>query len=403
MYNEGCLPNDFTSITAPLRPGERRFRVEVRLAFPKAKPADMKAGVREKIRRALADVACVGPACVTLEGLLPARPPDRNAMEVVLRVEVGPRLLQGKALVKAIDSSNFEDSIVGGAEVVAALGPVDLVASRADIVDVTPRQQIGETEAIGASEVDVESKQLAVPAAPKAELEVPYKMYRLVTAGGLAVERVDKHPFCMSRVYYDAAEKPEEVWVELADGSCRWRQTAGEIRILALKVPPDLSARNLHVEFAPYHVFVRNKVTNETYLEGQLHRGVIPEDCFWTHCGGVGEDGCCLTLRKMNLEVLSKQWAHSESWWPRLFEHHGDIAWDDYEKDYSDLPEEVMAKHRKVEAIKDAEKRIEDKERTRREALQEADDLRKRRRQERLHQLRSGETTDWVRLHRGFT
>lgn len=33
-------------------------------------------------------------------------------------------------------------------------------------------------------------------------------------------------------------------------------------------------------------------------------------------------------------------------WWPRLFTHHGDIAWDDYEKDYSDLPEEVLSRHR---------------------------------------------------------
>ena len=36
-------------------------------------------------------------------------------------------------------------------------------------------------------------------------------MYRLVRADGTALERADKHPFCMSRVYYDAAEKPEEV------------------------------------------------------------------------------------------------------------------------------------------------------------------------------------------------
>lgn len=46
---------------------------------------------------------------------------------------------------------------------------------------------------------------------PKLELEVPYKMYRLVRADGSAPERPNKHPFCMSRVYYDASEKPEEV------------------------------------------------------------------------------------------------------------------------------------------------------------------------------------------------
>lgn len=31
------------------------------------------------------------------------------------------------------------------------------------------------------------------------------------------------------------------------------------------------------------------------------------EDCFWTHCGGEGEDGCCIYLRKMNLELLQRR------------------------------------------------------------------------------------------------
>ena len=97
---------------------------------------------------------------------------------------------------------------------------------------------------------------------------------------------------------------------------------------------------------------------------------------------------------------------HSEMWWPRLLRHHGPgggVAWDDYEKDYSDLPEEVLQRHRWVqggglsllplaacflsggahlslpgplssfrvaEAIKDDERRVETAETGRREALQ---------------------------------
>ncbi len=38
-----------------------------------------------------------------------------------------------------------------------------------------------------------------------------------------------------------------------------------------------------------------------------------------------------------------RHWLHSEMWWPRLFRHHCDIAWDDYEKDYSDLPKWVAS------------------------------------------------------------
>ena len=40
---------------------------------------------------------------------------------------------------------------------------------------------------------------------------------------------------------------------------------------------------------------------------------------------------------------------HSEMWWPRLLAQHGEIAWDDYEKDYSDLPETVMQRHRQAD------------------------------------------------------
>ena len=36
-------------------------------------------------------------------------------------------------------------------------------------------------------------------ARPKLEMELPYKMYRLVKANGTLCERIDKHPFAMSR------------------------------------------------------------------------------------------------------------------------------------------------------------------------------------------------------------
>ena len=73
---------------------------------------------------------------------------------------------------------------------------------------------------------------------PELAIALPYQSYRLVDADGVPQERIDKHPFCMSRVYYDAAEKPREVWAEHADGSCRWRQTGSEVKIIALKASP---------------------------------------------------------------------------------------------------------------------------------------------------------------------
>ena len=49
-----------------------------------------------------------------------------------------------------------------------------------------------------------------------------------------------------------------------------------------------------------------NRSSGEVYLEGTLERGVVPEESYWTHCMGEGEDGCVLTLCKMNLELLQR-------------------------------------------------------------------------------------------------
>ena len=48
------------------------------------------------------------------------------------------------------------------------------------------------------------------------------------------------------------------------------------------------------------------------------------------------------------LRIYCRHWLHSEMWWPRLFASHEEIAWDDYEKDYSDLPAEVWLHPRQI-------------------------------------------------------
>jgi len=82
-------------------------------------------------------------------------------------------------------------------------------------------------------------------ARPKLDMALPYKQYRLVTSEGRGVERQDKHPFCMSRVYYSKAERPEEVWAQDSDSCYRWRQTSSELKVIALKVP--MAGFELHV------------------------------------------------------------------------------------------------------------------------------------------------------------
>ena len=77
-------------------------------------------------------------------------------------------------------------------------------------------------------------------APPKQELALPYGSYRMIKGDGSAPDRADKHPFCMSRVFYDASERPEELWAQLADGSCRWRQSGSEVKVVALRVSAGL-------------------------------------------------------------------------------------------------------------------------------------------------------------------
>ena len=61
---------------------------------------------------------------------------------------------------------------------------------------------------------------------------------------------------------------------------------------------------------------------------------------------------------------------HSEMWWPRLFKGHATIEWDDYEKDYSDLPAEILKPHFCERAIEDDRQRQEHLEKEKRCVLQ---------------------------------
>ena len=51
---------------------------------------------------------------------------------------------------------------------------------------------------------------------------------------------------------------------------------------------------------------VEHKETGEVYLEGELERGIIPEDSVWMHGHGPAEDGFMFYLKKMNLELLQE-------------------------------------------------------------------------------------------------
>ncbi|QDZ23050.1 CS domain-containing protein [Chloropicon primus] len=238
------------------------------------------------------------------------------------------------------------------------------------------------------------------PARPKTEIELPYKMYKLVLADGSPCERAEKHGFAMSRVYYSKAELPDEVYAQLCDSSLRWRQSSDEVKIILLQVPRGLKAsRDLGVQMLPDFVKCASRSGEEVYFEGKLCRGIIPEQSMWEYDADTG--ALTFYLKKMNLELLSKSYQHAEMWWPKLCVHHTEIQWDDYEKDYSDLPEPIMQQYEKNEIQSKLLNNLEYKERLKNEALQESDELRKRLRQERLHEMRTGQSLSWVDLNQG--
>lgn len=51
---------------------------------------------------------------------------------------------------------------------------------------------------------------------------------------------------------------------------------------------------------------VANKATGEVYLEGDMERGIVPEESYWTHGQGEADDGFMMVLYKMNLELLRR-------------------------------------------------------------------------------------------------
>ncbi|KAK9824173.1 hypothetical protein WJX72_008288 [[Myrmecia] bisecta] len=396
-----CPPLALGVLEAPLR-GESIYKVDLRLQFPQASMRGLTAKARNVLRSAVANHAQLPllKAEQPLQAQSACAAQSGGGIAVELAIHVGGDGAKGRWLVGQLQGDLHP--VIGGAALEAHLVAVHATSCSAVLVDITPRPPTAATAATAAAAPPPPSTEQALVqvARPKQDIALPFQHYRPVYADGRAPERTDKHPFCMSRVYYQANEKPREVWAEMADGSCRWRQTGSEVKIIALRVPKDLPPKMLDVRLDIYAIRVANRATGEVYLAGDLERGIVPEESVWMQGGGDHEDGFVIYLHKMNLELLRKHWMHSEMWWPRLLRHHCDIQWDDYEKDYSDLPPHVLDRHNAAEAIKDVERTREAEEKAVREALQERDDARVRNRQERLHQLRTGETMSWVELHR---
>lgn len=244
--------------------------------------------------------------------------------QILLQVNFGTELEQCRDFEARCCAA--PPSVLGGAdsELCIALGvpqpAVGCAIAACEAVDVKTldaRLGAGTQFVVNAQRAAAEKQ--VVAARPAKTVDLPYATYQLVRSDGRLVERVNKHPFALSRVYYKAYERPEEVWAGLRDGSCRWRQSASEVAVIALRVPAGLRKADLEVTIDLRSIRVSSRADGCVYLEGELERGIVPEESVWAIGGGEGEDGFVFFLKKMNLELIASSGAHSDSWWPRLF------------------------------------------------------------------------------------
>jgi len=250
-------------------------------------------------------------------------------------------------------------------------------------------------------------KEIVVAQRPSKAIDLPYQNYKLTHSDGTPVERVEKHAFGMTEIHYDKGHmgrNKENVWVSLMDDSIRWRQSSSEVKVIVNTVPKDrYTKHHLDVSIKAKSLRITDRDTKEVYVSGELAYHVLPESSSWYHLQGDGEDGFVFLLEKANLKLLSNadNCEHSDMWWDRLFCAHCKIAFDDYDKDYSDLPTPIMNTHLALEHSKQSVSLIEFEETKERDSCQTKDDIRKRERQERLNVLRGGGAfKSWVRLER---
>jgi len=250
-------------------------------------------------------------------------------------------------------------------------------------------------------------KEIVVAQRPSKAIDLPYQNYKLTHSDGTPIERVEKHAFGMTEIHYDKGHmgrNKENVWVSLMDDSIRWRQSSSEVKVIVNTVPKDrYTKHHLDVSIKTKSLKITDRDTKEVYVSGELEYHVLPESSSWYHLQGDGEDGFVFLLEKANLKLLSKadDCEHADMWWDRLFSAHCKIAFDDYDKDYSDLPAPIMNTHLAFEHSKQSVSHIEFEETKERDSCQAKDDIRKRERQERLNVLRGGGAyKSWVRLER---
>lgn len=92
-------------------------------------------------------------------------------------------------------------------------------------------------------------------------------------------------------MYYDASERPEEVWAEHSDDSCRWRQTGSEVKVIALKVVPP--APSIECSLAPDALLLLMLVVSVSVAEGFLATATLVSPLYKNAQAQAPDSGVC--------------------------------------------------------------------------------------------------------------
>ena len=79
----------------------------------------------------------------------------------------------------------------------------------------------------------------------------------------------------------------DAVWVQT--DQCRWTQSVQTVTMIVSHFDQGVEAQDVDVVFKPHYLKVTHRVSGVVYLEGTLHRPILPAESLWYIDEGVLE------------------------------------------------------------------------------------------------------------------
>ena len=112
-----------------------------------------------------------------------------------------------------------------------------------------------------------------------------------------------KMKFGFTRIHTRGVE--DAVWVQT--DQCRWTQAVQTVTLIVSHFPAaGVEAQDVDVVFKPHYLKISHRVTAQVYLEGALHRPILPAESLWYIDEGVLE---VVLAKDLALTIRSRLWS----------------------------------------------------------------------------------------------